>query len=109
VPASLYCGHVTLTLYTQNAGIPGTQYRAADYNAAEFATRYTIDPGIDGAITGAWYMPVDGVDNLSLFRKLTVYPDEVDDHLIVLEVMAVPDVTPGQMTIDVHLACRPTG
>ena len=109
VPAGFYCGHVALTLYTQNAGTPSTQFRAADYNAGEVGQRYLIDPGINGTITGAWYMPTGQVDNLSLFRKLNVYPDAQDSHLFVLELLAVPDVAPGQMTIEVHFACRPEG
>ncbi len=108
-PAGFYCGYVELTLYTLSAGIPTSQYRAADYNAAEVGQRYIIDPGINGAITGAWYTPAAYVDNLRLFRKLDVYPYAGNDHYFVLEVLAIPDVTPGQMTINVHLACRPEG
>ncbi len=109
VPAGFYCGHVELSLYTQNAGLSTTQFRAGDYNAAESPARYYIDPGLDGAITGAWYVPTANLDNLSLFRKLNVYPDDVNGHQFVLEALAVPDVAPGQMTIEVHLACRPGG
>lgn len=108
-PAGFYCGHVELSLYTQSAGSSTTQFRAADYNAAESPARYYIDPGIDGAITGAWYVPTANIDNLPLFRKLNVYPDDVNDRQFVLEALAVPNVTPAQMTIEVHLACRPGG
>lgn len=108
-PAGFYCGHVSLSLYTQSAGTPTTQFRAGDFNAGETPARYYIDPGLDGAITGAWYVPTGNLENLALFRKLNVYPDDVNSHQFVLEALAVPDVAPGQLTIEVHLACRPGG
>jgi hypothetical protein len=107
VPASLYCGHFPVTIYTQNAGTPGSQFRAADYNVQGVGQRYFIDPGIDGAIEAAWYVPSASLADLALLQKITVSPAADNNRLVVLEVLAVPDVAPGQLDVTIHIACRP--
>ena len=107
VPASLYCGHFPVTIYTQNAGTPGSQFRAADYNVQGVGQRYLIDPGINGAIEAAWFVPSASLADLALLQKITVSPAPNDNRLIVLEVLAVPDVAPGRVDVTIHVACRP--
>ncbi|MHA1559496.1 MAG: hypothetical protein ACTSWI_02355 [Alphaproteobacteria bacterium] len=107
VPASLYCGHFPVTIYTQNAGNPRSQFRAADYNVQEVGQRYFIDPGIDGAIEAAWYAPSASLVDMALIQKITVSPAPNDNRLVVLDVLAVPDVAPGHVDVTIHIACRP--
>lgn len=107
VPASLYCGHFPVTIYTQNAGTPGIQFRAADYNVQGVGQRYFIDPGINGAIEAAWFVPSASLADLALFQKIAVSPAPNDNRLIVLEVLAVADVAPGRVDVTIHVACRP--
>ena len=107
VPASLYCGHFPITIYTQNAGNPGRQFRAADYNVQEVGQRYFIDPGINGAIEAAWYVPSASLADMNLLQKISVAPAPNNNRLVVLDVLAVPDVAPGQVDLTIHVACRP--
>lgn len=107
VSPALYCGNVSLSLYTQNAGNPATEFRAGDYNAGQNGQRYFIDPQIGGTIQGIWYEPVEDAANLALFRILKVEPSPNNNHVFILELLAEPDVGPGRLTIRVHFACRP--
>ena len=107
VPASLYCGHFPVTIYTQNAGNPDSQFRAADYNFQEVGQRYFIDPGIDGAIEAAWYAPSASLADMALIQKIKVSPAPDDNRLVVLDILAVPDAAPGQLDVTIHIACRP--
>ncbi len=107
VSPALYCGNVTLTLYTQNAGNPATEFRAGDYAAGAGGQRYFIDPQIGGTIEGVWYQPAGDLANLALFRILTVGPSSANERIFILEILAEPDVGPGRAAIVVHFACRP--
>ena len=107
VSPALYCGNVVLTLYTQNAGNPAIEFRAADYNVGESGQRYFIDPEIGGAIQGVWFAPAELAANLNLFREIVVSPAPNNDRLFVLELLAERDVEPGRISIVVHFACRP--
>ena len=109
VPAALYCGNLTATIYTQNAGNPATEFRAADYNVGEVGQRYLIDPGINGAIEAAWYVVSSSPQNLGLLQRIEVAPFESNNRLLALELLAIPDVGPGRFEIEIHLACRPAG
>jgi hypothetical protein len=104
---ALYCGNVTLALYTRNAGNPATEFRAGDYAAGIAGQRYFIDPQIGGTIEGVWYQPAGDLANLALFRILTVGPSPNNDRIFILEILAEPDVGPGRAAIVVHFACRP--
>jgi hypothetical protein len=107
VSPALYCGSVVLTLYTQNAGNPATEFRAGDYNAGQNGQRYFIDPEIGGTIQGIWYEPIEEAANLAMFRILNVQPSPSNNHVFILELLAEQDVGPGRLTIRVHFACRP--
>lgn len=104
---ALYCGSVLLTLYTQNAGNPATEFRAADFTPGASGQRYFIDPQIGGTIEDIWYQPTENIANLSLFRLISTEPSPNDDRVFVLELLAEPDAGPGRATITVHFACRP--
>jgi hypothetical protein len=104
---ALYCGSVTLTLYTQNAGNPATEFRAGDYAVGVGGQRYFIDPEIGGTIEGVWYQPTGDLANLALFRILTVEPSPSNDRIFILEILAEPDAGPARAAIVVHFACRP--
>jgi hypothetical protein len=107
VSPALYCGHVTLTLYTGNAGNPATEFRAGDYAPGVGGQRYFVDPEIGGTIEGVWYQPAGDLAYLALFRILTVEPSPNNDRIFILEVLAEPDVGPARASIAVHFACRP--
>jgi len=104
---ALYCGSVQLTLYTQNAGNPATEFRAADFTPGASGQRYFIDPEIGGTIEGVWYEPTENIADLSLFRMISTEPSPNNDRVFILELLAEPDAGPGRVVITVHFACRP--